>query len=162
MSRGLRAAFVLGPVVAAAVIAFLVLQRGDDGADPGSTTQPAVTAAPATEPAGAPIVETAATGTQDGTSVETATEPPPVSIRVEGGEPVGGPARIVVRKDDVVRFVVTSDVGDEVHVHGYDISKSVGPGRRASFRFPAEIEGIFEIELEGLGIEVASLVVQPR
>lgn len=146
MSRGLRAAFVLGPVAAAALIAFLVLQRGDDEADPGAvpTTQAAATTVATTE------------------SAETTTEPAPISIRVEKGEPVGGPAEIEVRKNDVVRFVVVSDVDDEIHVHGYDISKSVGPGQRAWFRFDAEIEGIFEIELEGRAVEIATLVVRPR
>lgn len=164
MPRGLRAAFVLGPVAAAALIAFLVLQRGDDEAESAAapTTQAAATTAATAESAGAPTVETATTETEDETSAETTTEPAPISIRVENGQAIGGPAEIDVRKNDVVRFVVTSDVDDEVHVHGYDISKSVGPGQRASFRFEAEIEGIFEIELEGRAIEIATLVVQPR
>ena len=156
MSRGLRAAFVVGPVAAAAVIAFLVLRSGGDGTDPvQSPTTPVATTATETMAATDASTDVA-------TTAESAPEPAPVSIRVENGEPVGGPAEIEVRKNDVVRFVVASDVDDEVHVHGYDLSKSVGPGREASFRFDAEIEGIFEIELEGRAVEIATLVVRPR
>lgn len=155
MSRGLRAAFVVGPVAAAAVIALLVLRSGGDETDPVQPTTPVATTATETIPATDASTDVA-------TTAESAPEPAPVSVRVENGEPVGGPAEIEVRKNDVVRFVVASDVDDEVHVHGYDLSKSVGPGQEASFRFDAEIEGIFEIELEGRAVEIATLVVRPR
>lgn len=174
MSRGLRAAFIAGPVVAAAAIAFLVVRPGGDDAEPASA--PATQAETATVDAGTaragdtesqqtgsePTVEAETTETEAATTAQAAPGPEPVSIRVVDGQPAGGPAEIEVRKDDVVRFTVTSDVDDEIHVHGYDISKSVGPGRRASFRFDAGIEGIFEVELEGRAVEIATLVVRPR
>jgi plastocyanin len=95
----------------------------------------------------------------------TATEVPatnePVVIRVAGGEPVGGVRQIEVKSGDRVRFVVQSDAAEEVHVHGYDISKDVGPGQDARFDFVADLEGIFEIELENSGVQIVELVVKP-
>ncbi len=48
-----------------------------------------------------------------------------------------------------MRFRVESDVADEIHVHGYDLKKDVPAGGSVSFSFPASIEGVFEVELEG-------------
>ncbi len=44
-----------------------------------------------------------------------------------------------------MRFRVESDVADEIHVHGFDITKEVAAGGSASFSFPADIEGVFEV-----------------
>ena len=65
-----------------------------------------------------------------------------------------------------MRFVVDSDEPDDIHVHGYDIEKSVAPGKPAKFSFTADIEGIFEIEsheAEHVGKDalIAKLVVTP-
>jgi hypothetical protein len=47
-------------------------------------------------------------------------------------------------------------------VHGYDLMKDVEPGKEITFSFPAEITGIFEIELENAGQQIAQLRVDPR
>lgn len=60
------------------------------------------------------------------------------------------------------RFRVRSSKADEVHVHGYDLSEPVAPGKTNSFDFKANTEGIFEIELESSGAEIASLKVEPK
>ena len=62
---------------------------------------------------------------------------------------------------DEIRFEVNSDVADEVHVHGYDLMQDVPAGGTVSFDFPAEIEGIFEAELEGRKEQIAELRVNP-
>jgi plastocyanin len=83
------------------------------------------------------------------------------SIVVKGGKPVGGVREISVNKGDPVRFSVTSDVADEVHVHGYDFHKDVAKGGSVSFSFKARIDGVFVIELERRAEQIASLKVQP-
>jgi hypothetical protein len=85
----------------------------------------------------------------------------PVRIVVKGGKPVGGVKDITVKKGDPVRFVVVSDVSDEIHVHGYDFHKNVKKGGSVSFDFPAKIDGVFVIELERRAEQIASLKVQP-
>ncbi len=83
------------------------------------------------------------------------------TVVVRNGEPVGGIAELEYDAGDQVRFEVDSDVGDEVHVHGYDLMEEVPAGGTVSFDFPAEIEGIFEVELEGRKTQIAELTVNP-
>jgi plastocyanin len=82
-------------------------------------------------------------------------------VQVRNGAAVGGIKKIEVKKGDVVRLVVTSDAKHEVHVHGYDILKDVTPGKPAEFRFKADIEGVFEAELEDLKKQIVKLTVNP-
>ncbi len=62
---------------------------------------------------------------------------------------------------ETVRFRVRSDGPEEVHVHGYDISKDVEAGQTATMSFKATITGIFEIEFEESGTQIAELKVEP-
>jgi hypothetical protein len=83
------------------------------------------------------------------------------TIVVKNGEPVGGVQELEYSAGDQIRFEVDSDVADEIHVHGYDLMKDVPAGGTVSFSFPAEIEGIFEVELEGRKEQIAELRVNP-
>ena len=123
--------------IAVIVVLFVVLSGGDDDNDSGTT---ATTSAPASKPA--------------------ETKPPAV-IDIRGGKPAGGVKKLNYTKGEQVRFRVNSDVGDEIHVHGYDFHKDVTAGGSVSFSFPATIEGVFEIELEAKGEQIAELRVQP-
>lgn len=83
------------------------------------------------------------------------------TIVIRDGEPVGGVRELEYNAGDQIRFTVESDVADEVHVHGYDLLEDVSAGGEASFDFAAEIEGIFEVELEGRKVQIAELRVNP-
>jgi len=83
------------------------------------------------------------------------------TIVVRDGEPVGGVKRLEYSAGEEIRFEVSSDAAEEVHVHGYDIAKEVPAGGSVAFAIPAEIEGIFEVELEALGVQIAELRVNP-
>lgn len=87
--------------------------------------------------------------------------PRSTAIRVRAGRPVGGVKRIRVKSGRTVRLAVTADAPEEIHVHGYDIEEELTAGRAANLRFPAELEGIFEIELHGSGELLAELEVRP-
>lgn len=163
MSRNQRIALVVA-AVAVAVLAFVIAQPGDD--DDGGERA-------ATTPAQTETGETTDGGTADGGAEappETQEEPPPppevTRIRMRGGEVVGGAQDIDVTRGDTVRIVVTSDAPDEIHLHGYDITRNTAPGQPARFRFRANAEGAFEIEshvAEDAGRDplVARLVVEP-
>jgi len=163
MTRGRRTALAALALIALGV-AFALARPGGNGED--EEAAPAVTA-PATEsPAPAPPVETAAPAPETAPAetaapAETTAKPAPLRIETKGGKPVGGVRELVVQAGDVVRFTVTSDVAEEVHVHGYDILKEVGPGAPARFRFEATLEGIYEVELEGSGEPILELRVEP-
>ena len=82
-------------------------------------------------------------------------------IVVKGGQPAGGVQELEFAKSDEIRFRVESDVDDEVHVHGYDVSKPVKAGQTAELAFPAEIDGVYEVELEQSAVPIAELTVNP-
>jgi major membrane immunogen (membrane-anchored lipoprotein) len=84
-----------------------------------------------------------------------------MTIVVENGEPVGGVQELEYSAGEQISFTVRSDVADEIHVHGYDLMKDVPAGGTVSFYFPADIEGIFEVELEGRKEQIAELRVNP-
>src|SRR5665811_1359732 len=90
-----------------------------------------------------------------------ASKPAVETIVVRNGEPVGGVAELTYSAGEEVRFEVRSDVADEVHIHGYDLTKDVPAGGTVSFSFPAELEGLFEVELEQRVEQIAELRVNP-
>src|SRR3954452_15148368 len=83
------------------------------------------------------------------------------TIVVKNGKPVGGIRELDYTEGDQVRFKVVSDVSDEVHVHGYDLMQDVAPGHPVTFDFPANIEGVFEAELESRKEQIIELRVNP-
>ena len=141
MSRNARIASVAA-LIAVAVIAFIALRPGDEdqsGPATATTTSQQQTTATKTRP----------------------TAPQATVIRVAGGKPVGGVKRLTAGQGGRIRFTVTADAAEHVHLHGYDIEKPVGPGAPASFDVPAGINGVFEIELEDSGVQIAELTVEP-
>jgi Flp pilus assembly protein TadG len=110
---------------------------------------------------------TTATETTDTTTTTTTRTEPEfkesavVRIVVVNGAPKGGIVRKSVDKGDRVVIVVTSNVADEVHLHGYDISRDVAAGGTVRIAFNATLPGRFEVELEDRGIQIGDLTVQP-
>lgn len=90
----------------------------------------------------------------------TKTDSTEIVVTVEAGSVAGG-GRISVDQGSTVRLIVTADVTDRVHVHGYNIFGEVAPGVPAVLEFDADIPGIFEVELESSGLELINLVVSP-
>ena len=136
--------------VAALVVLFLVFRPG--GGDDNGQAAPTTTAeTTVTEPNGATTTE----------PVTTAPKAVQVVVRVRGGKPVDGIVRAQARKGDPVVVTVGSDVSDEVHIHGYDLTGDVAPGKPVRIRFDATLTGRFEIELENRGEQIAQLTVLP-
>jgi hypothetical protein len=140
---------IVGAAVAAAAVLFVVLRPDDDG---GSASNATTT-----------------TQTQTATA-PTATVPPPppqpppparVPIVVREGQPVGGVRRVTVSRGRRVVLVVTSDVADHVHLHGYNIMRDVAPGQPARISFRATIVGTVEAELEDRRVRLATITTQP-
>ena len=104
---------------------------------------------------------TETTTTEDTTTTTEAEKPTDVKIVVVNGTPKGGIVRQTVDKDDQVVLVVTSDVADEIHLHGYDKAKDVTAGGTIRLPFKATIPGRFEAELESRGVQIAEITVEP-
>ncbi|HUB98198.1 MAG TPA: hypothetical protein VMS11_00080 [Solirubrobacterales bacterium] len=83
------------------------------------------------------------------------------TIIVRNGEPVGGIKQLEYSAGEQIRFKVSSDEKEEIHVHGYDLMQDVPADGTVEFDFPADIEGIFEAELEGQGVQILELTVNP-
>ena len=66
---------------------------------------------------------------------------------VEDGKVTEGRPRVDVRLGETVRIEVVSDVADEVHVHGYDKTFDVGPGKAGTLELKITIPGATEVEL---------------
>ena len=49
------------------------------------------------------------------------------------------------------RVVASSDVADSLHVHGYDKTLDLKPGKTASLQFTADTKGSFEVETHESG-----------
>jgi FtsP/CotA-like multicopper oxidase with cupredoxin domain len=147
MSRNQRTGLLVAAlVVVVAAVVIAVSGGDDDGNQPAQTTT---------------------TKTSSEQNHETVPAKPAVHrIEIKGGKPVGGVQDIKVKKGDEVTIVVSADAEDDIHLHGYDIEKPVEPGKPATFKFTADIEGIFEIEshvAEDAGREplMGKLTVEP-
>ncbi|GIU96697.1 MAG: hypothetical protein KatS3mg013_0500 [Actinomycetota bacterium] len=83
-----------------------------------------------------------------------------IEVTVRDGE-VAGPSEPEVQQGERVRIVVDADVADEIHLHGYDLTAAVVPGRPAELDFRATAPGVFEVELEEAGLLLFQLKVVP-
>jgi hypothetical protein len=138
----------LAIAVAIAVVAVVII--ASSGNDEQEATSSSATATPTAT----------ATPADDEPAEPTETPTPKPKPEVPLVEP-GTVAKLRFKQGDTVRFRVRSDVADHVHVHGYDLMKDVEPGKTITFSFPASITGIFEIELEDAGEQIAQLRVDP-
>jgi hypothetical protein len=143
---------IVGAAIAAAVVLFVFL-RPDDGDDGAATT---------------PTTSTTTTAATTTTEREPSVPPPPrppaaavVRITVRDGTPVGGVRRVTVGKGRRVTLIVTSNVADHVHLHGYNVFRDVAPGMPARISFRATIVGTVEAELEDRHVPLARITTQP-
>lgn len=142
-------------LLAAGAAALIVAGCGaGDGTDAPPTT-------PATSPAPAgttPVEETAGEDSPSPTPEATEEAGVRAEFTVSDGA-VDGPGRVEVAQGEMVVLVVTSDVDDEVHVHGYDILADVAAGETVTLEFAADVPGVFEVEMEERHLKLTDLQV---
>lgn len=141
----------VGTVVVLVVLFLVLRQDGDEESAVGQTT-------PATTDA------TTMTTTAPNTTAQTTSEPTGprhIPVAVAGGRVAGGVKTVRLRRGEQVVIVVRADVSDHVHLHGYDRTADVGPGRPAQLDFRATIAGRFEVELEERRLRILELEVRP-
>lgn len=112
--------------------------------------------------------ETSSTQMTSETTETTETDPVRAEIRetvvrveIGNGIPAGGIVRETVKEGERVVLVVSSDVADEIQLHGYALARDVAAGGTTRIAFRATIPGRFEVELEERGIQIAELTVEP-
>jgi len=89
-----------------------------------------------------------------------ATKPTLVSITVVNGRPVGGIKRPTIKKGSTVRLVVRTNLGTEIHLHGYNLEKKVTKGTPTVLQFVAKVPGRFALELHPMDAQLAQLTVR--
>jgi hypothetical protein len=146
VSRAQRLTFLAIAALIAIGAVILLSASGED-------EQPAATGAQAT--ATPQAAASAAPGATETATPEPTPKPAPPLITP------GKPVKLRVTEDETVSFRVRANTTDEIHVHGYDLMKDVTPGKTVAFSFKADIVGIFTIELESAGEEIAQLRVDP-
>jgi hypothetical protein len=130
----------------ALTLAATLLVAGCSSGDPGTTTPPSTSPASSTS-AGTSSSQTAFAGTE-------------IVVAVTNGKVSPPTHRVKVAKDTAVRLLVTSDVNEELHVHGYDLMKELPAGQQATLDFTADQAGVFEVEAEESGLQLAQLEVR--
>jgi FtsP/CotA-like multicopper oxidase with cupredoxin domain len=133
----------IAAAIAVAAVVLTVTGGGDEAAPEASAPTATATAAP-----------------QEASPGQTATPQPtaePVPLLRAGSE-----RELAVEEGDTVRFRVRAPEHDELHVHGYDITRELPPGETVEVSFEATITGIFEIELHHSGAPLGRLKVEPR
>jgi heme/copper-type cytochrome/quinol oxidase subunit 2 len=119
---------------------FALSPGGDDETTPTTTAAQTTTAATTTAPAEPQVVR--------------------ISVSVPGDK-APTVKHFTIQQGRQVVFVVESELADEVHLHGYDLSADVAPGAPATIRFKATAPGLFEAELESRSLPIAEIEVRP-
>ena len=83
-----------------------------------------------------------------------------IEATVTGDKVETASRRVRIDRGQKVRIRVQADRAEEVHLHGYDLSGDVAPGRPAVIDFTADAPGVFEVELEQAKLRLFELQVQ--
>ena len=150
MNPGQRIAILAVAVVV--LVGGFVLTRGS-GDDEPRPTEP-------TETVAASTTDSASTAPRE-TTPAAPPSPREETIRMRGRAPVGEPRTLEFSSGETIRLRFSSDVAEEVHIHGFDEYVDVPAGGTATARFEGELEGIFEVEAHGSGELLAKLKITP-
>ncbi|MDX6438341.1 MAG: hypothetical protein QOF45_924 [Gaiellaceae bacterium] len=149
MNPQFRTAALIAGALGLIVSLYFALSPGSDN---GPTTTTTAAAATTAEPE----------VTTTGPATATPGEPKVVRISVSvPGDKAPTVKKFTVKEGRQVELVVTSELADEVHLHGYDLHADVAPGKPATIRFKANAPGLFEAELESRSLPIVELEVRP-
>jgi hypothetical protein len=82
-----------------------------------------------------------------------------IDITYKAGKIAGG-GRKQIAKGSTVTLQVTSDIVDEVHLHGYDKAVDTIANQPVQIVFKADASGVFEVELEKKGLKLVEIEVK--
>lgn len=114
------------------------------GCSAGTDTPDDVAAPPAPAPA-ATAAATAAPDPSPTSDVQV------IEASYAGGQVTGVDARIEVPLGGKVLLRISSDVAEEIHVHGYDLYVDIPAGGTGEVAFTADLPGAYEVELHDAG-----------
>ena len=82
-----------------------------------------------------------------------------VAVTIAAGRVTPNAANVRLRRGQSVAVTALSDVAESVHIHGYDKTLTLTPGKPTTVRFIPDQSGVFEIETYETGKLVAKLIV---
>jgi plastocyanin len=85
-----------------------------------------------------------------------------VDLVIAKGKLASGPNVVKVKQGDPVVFHVTSDIADELHLHGYNLHLKLRPHETATLKVETTRMGRFTYELHHNDLELGALEVYPR
>ncbi|MEV4496335.1 hypothetical protein AB0J84_11595 [Micromonospora arborensis] len=147
--------------LAAGVLTALLVTGCGQGDDPSGAT-PSAAATSAAPPSAATTAPASAASPTPSPSASASTPVVDREIVVTIAKRRVSPptGRITVDKGKLVRITVTSDVADELHVHGYDLGARLPARTPASVEFRADKTGLFEVETHETELVLFQLVVR--
>jgi hypothetical protein len=159
-------------LTALVAVALLTLAGCGGGSEDTGAAQDQQTSAPSTSagespgasPSESPSGSPSGAATDDSTGgVETEDDAVEIEIEIENGRVTPSGERVDVRIGEPIRFVVDSDVADQLHVHSTpEHTFAVKPGDDDKrFEFTLNQPGVVEVELHELGDVVVSLAARP-
>ncbi len=151
------------PLAAVAVLVLVAGCGASEQAPIGSVPSATSPSAPA---ATSPSASSSSTPASSGPTTSAAATTPAfdgtsVTVTFQKGRVRTASKRVVVPLNSTVRLRVTSDVADEVHVHGVDEYIDLKPGTEVVRDVVARIPGTFEVELHDAGDLLFTLQVRP-
>lgn len=130
-------------------------EAGAGAATPG-VSPPASTAAPEQPPTSggeAPAAADPATSADDGALTR--------EITITGRDVTPAPEQVPLAPGEVLRLVVTSDVPNELHVHGLgDVETELVPGRPTTVELVGTEPGVYEVETHSPQLQLLQVAVR--
>ncbi|WP_020389646.1 hypothetical protein [Kribbella catacumbae] len=154
----------LAVTVLAAVGTLALSGCGSDDTPAGgdATSTPVTSNTPSATPTAVPSTPTAPPSppSKPASSTPASTADVTVDVSIAGGKiSAGGKTVIKANSGQTVRINGVSDVAESLHVHGYDKTVELKPGKPASLEFKTDAKGTFEVESHESGKLVFKLQV---
>lgn len=108
-----------------------------------STSSGTTAAETSTGPSSASTTASTSASPSASTSAETGKR---LQITVSGKQVSPAPGTFELRVGEKLTLTVTSDVANELHVHGFDVEQELKPNRPATLELVGKDQGTFEVE----------------
>jgi hypothetical protein len=118
-----------------------------------STSSGTTAAETSTEPSSVPP----SASTSASTSAETGKR---LQITVNGKQVSPAPGTFELGVGEKLTLTVTSDVANELHVHGFDVEQELRPGRPATLELVGKEQGTFEVETHEPALLLTKIAVR--
>lgn len=115
---------------------------------------------PGAQPVPSGAGSSSTTGSSDTGPGYSSTSTVELNVSIRDGKVSPRPRRVPVPLGATVQLQVTSDVDDEIHVHGMEIEEPVPAGQPTTIAITIEQPGLYEVETHESGLTLMQLEVR--